>query len=367
MKLRKLLLWSLVLAGVGLTACGNTATEEKPATAEAQEQTIEKDALEGTVGEIKKGTFTTDVDMSKYDKGKVVRLWVPIPQTNGYQTIENFNYDLDDTHAKAEVAKDEHGNEALYVEWDKEAADRKVTITYDAGRAERLRPELVEKQGEAKEDLSPYLSASSMMPIDGEVKELADKITEGKTTQIDKAKAIYDWTVANMERDDSVIGCGLGNVPELLEVSKGKCTDIHSVYTALNRAAGIPTREIFGIRMSKDKEADVTKSQHCWTEFYLEGTGWVAADPADVLKAVLTNKWDKEQNETKELQDYFWGNLDNIRVGLAQVRDITLNPKQAGDPLNNFGYPYAEVDDKPVDCYQPDEFIYKINYKDIAE
>ena len=37
-----------------------------------------------------------------------------------------------------------------------------------------------------------------------------------------------------------------------------------------------------------------------------------------------------------------------------------LNPAQAGEPLNNFGYPYAEVDGEAVDFYSPDSFAYAI-------
>ena len=54
-----------------------------------------------------------------------------------------------------------------------------------------------------------------------------------------------------MERDNSVLGCGDGDVEKILTtgVLKGKCTDINSVFVALARAAGIPAREIFGIRL----------------------------------------------------------------------------------------------------------------------
>lgn len=96
---------------------------------------------------------------------------------------------------------------------------------------------------------------------------------------------------------------------------------------------------------------------------YLPGTGWVLADPADVLKAVLTNVWDKESQETKDLQEYYFGSSNAERVELSRGRDLDLSPKQDGKPLNNFGYPYAEVDGEAIDFYAPEEFIYTISFK----
>ena len=44
----------------------------------------------------------------------------------------------------------------------------------------------------------------------------------------------------------------------------------------------------------------------------------------------------------------------------GRFHHIVLNPAQAGEPLNNFGYPYAEVDGEAVDFYSPDSFAYAI-------
>ena len=46
----------------------------------------------------------------------------------------------------------------------------------------------------------------------------------------------------------------------------GKCADIHSVFVALARAAGVPAREIFGLRLPSGKTGEITKWQHCWAE-----------------------------------------------------------------------------------------------------
>jgi len=59
-----------------------------------------------------------------------------------------------------------------------------------------------------------------------------------------------------------------------------------------------------------------------------------------------------------------WGNLDPYRAVLAEGRDIVLNPRQAGPPLNTFLYPYAEVGGKPLDFYQPKAFVYTYTFKE---
>lgn len=375
--MKKKLMMILAATTLCIVGCGTkpetTPNQETTQVETTKEETTQEETTtqaETTQAEVKQaeaencsGTLITEVDMSSYEQGKIVRLWVPYAQSDEFQSIENEKVELDDTHAKQEITEDVNGNKILYVEWDAEATERKLTYSFDATRKEILRPELSENGDAPDEAVAKYLEPSSTLPIDGEVKALADKITEGKTTNVEKARAIYDWIIANMERDDDVVGCGLGNVPELLNTLKGKCTDINSVFVALCRASGIPAREFFGVRMSGDSEADMTTGQHCWAQFYLQGTGWVGADPADVLKAVLKNGWEKDSAETKERQEYFWGNMDALRVTLSTGRDLILEPKQEGVPLNNFGYPYAEVDGQSITCYDPENFTYKITYK----
>lgn len=145
----------------------------------------------------------------------------------------------------------------------------------------------------------------------------------------------------------------------LLITRSGKCTDINSVFVGLCRAVDIPAREMFGVRMNAD---DITGSQRCWAEFYLNGTGWVSADPADVLKAVLKGGWTKDQQETKDKAEYYWGGLDSQRVQLSAGRDITLSPAQNDEALDYFGYPYGEVDGSAPDFYDPENFSCRISF-----
>jgi len=212
----------------------------------------------------------------------------------------------------------------------------------------------------AKADYALFMKSSTKGPVEGEVGRLAARITAGKSRVYDKARAIYDWVCRNMYRDPDTRGCGAGDVCALLRRPGGKCTDIHSVFVALCRAAGVPAREIFGLRLGKKKVVDVTRWQHCWAEFFLPGYGWIPVDPADVRKLMLKRKLTMDDPATAKLVEYFWGAWDPYRVKLAVGRDLTLNPPQQGPALNTFGYPYAEIGGRVLDWLDPASFKYKI-------
>jgi len=309
--------------------------------------------------------ITITFDLKTPEDAKEVRLWIPYPVSDENQDIRDVN--ISGNFAKSGVYREgENGNVALYAEWNTPTNNRTLTYTFKVKRKEVVKKDFPKKELPfSKEEFKEYLKATSHGPTTGKVKELADKITKGKKTNLAKAKAIYEWIVYNMHRDPNVKGCGFGEVEKLLVTMGGKCGDIHSVFIALSRASGVPAREIFGIRIPKGKEGDMTKAQHCWAEFYMPGYGWVPVDPSDVLKAMLEKKTtDREQ--VKDLIDYFFGAIDENRIAYQTGRDVTLNPRQNGERLNYFMYPYAEADGKPLneDLYGFN-IGYKITFKEI--
>jgi hypothetical protein len=71
---------------------------------------------------------------------------------------------------------------------------------------------------------------------------------------------------------------------------------LNALYVGLARAAGLPARDLYGIRVAPSKfgykslgasSEVITKAQHCRSEVYLAGFGWVPVDAADVRKVVL--------------------------------------------------------------------------------
>ncbi|SPF35508.1 Transglutaminase domain protein [Syntrophobacter sp. SbD1] len=319
-------------------------------------------AAQGASAASRSGIISMDFDLSGQERGKVVKLWIPYPVSDSDQFISNIKVTGD--YSEAAVYTDpQHGNSILFAAWDKNAGSRKLSLSFAAERKEVIRRDFPAREpGLDRAFFQPYLGATSLGPVDGEVKNLADKITGDKNSVLAKVRAIYEWTYTNMYRDPETPGCGIGDVYYLLHKLGGKCTDISSVFVALARASGVPAREVFGIRLGKKAQEDITGYQHCWAEFYEPGYGWVPVDPADVRKAMLVENLKLEDPKTAEYIAYYWGGIDPYRIKLAIGRDITLNPPQAGKPLNNFGYPFAQVGDSTIDWLAPATFKYKITY-----
>lgn len=150
----------------------------------------------------------------------------------------------------------------------------------------------------SKEELNYFLQPRRYVPTDGVVKETALKATAGATTEMGKARAIYDWVVDNTFRDPKVRGSGRGDIRFMLESGDmgGKCADLNALYVGLARSVGLPARHVYGLRIAKSdlgyKSLGVTtdkatRGQHCRVEVYLREHGWVPVDPADVRKVVL--------------------------------------------------------------------------------
>lgn len=294
----------------------------------------------------RRGEVTVNVSLKAPADAKRVDLWIPYPMSDENQEITavsvSGNYS-----AMGVYREGKFGNNILHAEWTAPGGERTLTYTFRVGRKEVVTKNFSGKEAAIQgREFDKYLDSTSVGATGGVAKEYAGKIVGEKKTTLAKAAAIYDWIVENMYRDPGVKGCGLGEVDALLHKLGGKCADIHSVFVTLARAEGIPAREVFGIRMPKGKEGDITKSQHCWAEFYSPGYGWVVVDPADVRKAILERKITLQ--EAHPLKEYYFGAVDENRVAFGTGRDLRLNPPQKGKPLNYFMYPYAEADGKPL-------------------
>jgi transglutaminase-like putative cysteine protease len=228
-------------------------------------------------------------------------------------------------------------------------------------------------------ELKHFLRSTKLMPTDGIVKATATEITKGSKTDVEKASAIYEWIVENTFRNPKTRGCGLGDIRFMLESKDlgGKCADLNALYVGLARAAGLPARDVYGIRVAKSEmgykclgasSEIVTKAQHCRAEVYLSSYGWIPVDPADVRKVVLEEPPGNrplDDEMVKKARARLFGGWEMNWMAYNFAHDVAL-PGSSGAALGFLMYAQAETAEGRLDCLNPDTFKYEITSREIA-
>jgi len=237
----------------------------------------------------------------------------------------------------------------------------------------------IEPARPGRAELDHFLRPTKLIPTDGVVKTTAAGITAGAATDVEKARAIYEWIVENTFRNPKTRGCGLGDIRFMLESKDfgGKCADLNALYVGLARAAGLPARDVYGIRVAKSElgykslgasSEKITKSQHCRAEVFLNEFGWVPVDPADVRKVVLEEPpgtLTLGDDSVKKARSRLFGSWEMNWMAFNFAHDVAL-PGSSLEPVAFFMYPQAETAAGRLDCLDPDNFKYEITSREIT-
>jgi transglutaminase-like putative cysteine protease len=183
--------------------------------------------------------------------------------------------------------------------------------------------------------LDIYLRPNRLIPIGGKVSQIADGLNLPKHDPLRVGRRLYDYLIDTMVYDWKAPGAGRGDVLWACDSKTGDCTDYHSTFIALCRSQGIPADHEFGFPIRTQAKAGTIAHNHCWARFWVDGVGWI---PVDISEA----------DKHPELREYNFGALTPKLLKLTHGRDIMLVPPQAGERLNIFVYPYAEVDGSPT-------------------
>ncbi|MGI5173533.1 IPT/TIG domain-containing protein [Treponema sp. OMZ 840] len=162
---------------------------------------------------------------------------------------------------------------------------------------------------DTKKLYAQYLKNNSLIPSHNQrAKELAVSIVKKEKNPWLQAKLIYEWLTANI----AILPNVQADNTDILKTLSAKKADAHDfavLYTTLLRTAGIPALTNSGILV----DSEMHSRNHWWCEFYIEGIGWIPADPA--LGAGLPYK--AFQNHESPA-DFYFGNLDAQHITFSR-------------------------------------------------
>jgi len=309
--------------------------------------------------------------------------WIPVPAVNEQEWFKSFG-SVWTTNGRATLVRDsKYGAEMLHVEWTEGEKSPLVEVTSRVATRDRAvdfaKPGPSVPLSPAEHELNTQ--GAELIPVDGIVKQTSDKIVgeANARSDIEKAQAIYEWIVDNTFRDAKVRGCGIGDIAAMLRTGNlgGKCADLNALYVGLARAAGVPARDVYGIRIAPSRfgykspganAEGISKAQHCRTEVYLAGFGWVPVDAADVRKVVLEEPpTNLGVNDPKvvAVRKALFGSWETNWLAYNFAHDVAL-PGSDGAKLPFFMYPQGEIAGMRLDCLDPENFKYTITAKEPA-
>jgi transglutaminase-like putative cysteine protease len=331
-------------------------------------------------------TFQIDTTVEILEPAGRTLLWIPLPSSarTDYQRLLDTKFTVGGDGGHAEIHTSPGYDVALLqVEWADPKSIGPVTLMNRVATRDRQvniatsRSPGGARTPETKGALATYLRPTKLLPTDGIVKETAQKITRDAHSDIEKARALYEWVVENTSRDPKTPGCGLGDVASMLKSGYlgGKCADLNGLFVAMCRSLAIPARDSYGVRIADSrrgykclgKSGDISKAQHCRAEFYTAALGWVPVDPADVRKVILEEPpgdLTLKDAKVQEARATLFGGWEMNWIVYNHGHDVAL-PGSRGLPVSFLMYPNGETSDGRLDSLNATTFRYEIHSREI--
>lgn len=172
------------------------------------------------------------------------------------------------------------------------------------------------KAAQTSGGLSPdFVSRYTQLPetLPDRTRELAERITEGKTNWYDQAVAIRDYLRGGSYIYDQINVAIPGEEDDyvdqfLFDTERGYCDNFSTSMVVLLRSQGIPARWVKGFTEGTVQDYlsngrilyDVQNNNaHSWVEVYFPDVGWVPFEPTPGFTNNLTIDYDLEIEETE--------------------------------------------------------------------
>jgi transglutaminase-like putative cysteine protease len=263
------------------------------------------------------------------------KLWLPLAQSDAYQTVEVKRVSA--PSRGHQLSERKYANKVLFLTAEPKDSGKTIEIQYRVRRKEKP------PYPAGSSSTLPHLDPDRLIPKKSAFREIAEMAIKGKTTDLMRARALYDHVIDQIRYARYGSGWGQGDAVYACDVKSGNCTDFHSYFIALARAVNIPARFISGAAIPSERNDGGIDGYHCWAEFFADGRWW----PVDISEA----------DKNSSLATYYFGHQPANRIELSRGRDLVVDPGPVSGPINFLAFPVIEVGGKSIKAST--EFLFR--------
>jgi transglutaminase-like putative cysteine protease len=172
-----------------------------------------------------------------------------------------------------------------------------------------------------------YTQNTALIPSDNAlIKTTVDSIIGREQNPYTKARALYNWVIANLQITNALPSSASVSLVTALEQKRADPYTAALLYTAMARAAGVPCIPVAGVLINSSGQT----IRHYWAEFWIDSFGWVPADTAMGAGAVPESFISVE-----DYANYYFGNLDNRRIAFSRGELTLSQMDRRGRPVSH--------------------------------
>ena len=274
-----------------------------------------------------------------------VRLWISIPDDHSAQRV--LDIAVASAPATYQIVRDrDGGSRFLYMEVKNPKAESLTTTVDFSIERSAVSHALDAAKATALNSSQKAIFAEELrvdaphMEVTEHIRKMVDEVVGDEKNPVVVSGKLLNHVADiadHYSKNPNVPTCGVGDAGSCVAKGGGCCSDLHSLFIAMARGAGIPARLQMGYRLQpKNAGVEADPGYRCWAEYFLAGYGWI---PADIVEA--------DAGDAAGRTHWLTG-LTDRRVHLNEGRNFDLPFKKHPARVNLMTIGYAEIDGNPV-------------------
>jgi transglutaminase-like putative cysteine protease len=232
-------------------------------------------------------------------KAKVLKVWIPIPPSNGAQVIKASEFSTYPMEVKPKIgAEKTFGNQFAYFEFKEPQGAQIIRHRFQVQTYElrwKIEPEQVRSIEKWPASFDSYRrSESQAVVLDDRFQKLLTQVVPERKNPLLDLSLVMTWVGDNFTYDHQDASLAADAV-KAFDTHRGHCSDYHGFCAAMGRAMGYPTRVTYGINTFPKNSPS-----HCKLEAFLPPYGWVSFDVSETQKLVAAIKKDGKLSDKEK-------------------------------------------------------------------